>query len=273
MRTQEVVAEHFPSAGSELPCVLGCYILLPASARMVRTEIVRRVLDYYPHETAGRGPAAFHFCAMGGHGDPLHSLALSSGLAARSDGPADQDKAVLATRSTLCRLAGSTPVSRSTFARRVAGHQSTGVGVVVVGDAQGLGRLAAAVTRGGDGGHSYTRSGSGFVHGPERNQTGKARARSAPTPSASSSDRHASPGPEQAGRGIESNAGDQPVMPPRILFAYTRRGGVPSMCMAVHFSHRARLVRSDTPSSRFPKSLALDAATGGRGARIFFTRN
>lgn len=48
--------------------------------------------------------------------------------------------------------------SSFTFARRVAGHQSTGVGVAVAGGAQGLGRLAAAVTRGGGGGHSHTRA-------------------------------------------------------------------------------------------------------------------
>ena len=48
--------------------------------------------------------------------------------------------------------------ARLNFARRVAGHQSTGVGVAVAGGAQGLGRLAAAVTRGGGGGHSHTRA-------------------------------------------------------------------------------------------------------------------
>jgi hypothetical protein len=61
---------------------------------------------------------------------------------------------------------GSTePVERAcarrssfTSARRVAGHQSTGVGAAVAGGAQGLGRLAAAVTRGGGGGHSHTRA-------------------------------------------------------------------------------------------------------------------
>ncbi len=48
--------------------------------------------------------------------------------------------------------------ARLSFARRVAGHQSAGVGVVATDDAQGLGRLAAAATRGGRGSHSHTRA-------------------------------------------------------------------------------------------------------------------
>jgi hypothetical protein len=48
--------------------------------------------------------------------------------------------------------------ARLSFAWRVAGHQSTGVGAAVAGGAQGLGRLAAAVTRGGGGGQSHTRA-------------------------------------------------------------------------------------------------------------------
>lgn len=51
---------------------------------------------------------------------------------------------------------GSIPPRPTTSARRVAGHQLAGVGVVVADDAQGIGLLAGAGFRGGHGIHSHT---------------------------------------------------------------------------------------------------------------------
>lgn len=56
--------------------------------------------------------------------------------------------------------AGTACARRSSFvfARLVAGHQMSGVGVVVADDAQGIGLLAGAGFRGGHGTHSHTRA-------------------------------------------------------------------------------------------------------------------
>lgn len=48
----------FPRKGTRLCFVLECYNLLPASARMVRTEIVRRGMTWASMKQARRGPAA-----------------------------------------------------------------------------------------------------------------------------------------------------------------------------------------------------------------------
>ena len=56
----------FPRNGTRLCFVLECYNLLPASARMVRTEIVRRGMTWASMKQARRGPAASSHTAQGG---------------------------------------------------------------------------------------------------------------------------------------------------------------------------------------------------------------
>lgn len=123
-----------------------------------------------------RGARLF-FCAMGGTGCPHRqdpSGSDATGIEVQCDAQA----------SACCRAstrgpatagsdgptgrAGSIPASRTFFARRVAGHQLAGVGVVVADDAQGIGRMAGAGFRGGHGIHSHTAQATRRAEGESR---------------------------------------------------------------------------------------------------------
>lgn len=57
---------HFPRKGTRLCFVLECYNLLPATARMVRRENLRRGMTWASMKQARRGPAASLHTAQGG---------------------------------------------------------------------------------------------------------------------------------------------------------------------------------------------------------------